>query len=67
LRQVEDLTDEWREYTKQRVESFEKKRDSFVRLHGEDTYQRLLYFYTKVRDLFAGGNLGGVRIVAEML
>jgi len=61
----EDLTDDWTDYTKARVTNFEANKAAFVRLHGEDTYKRLFYFYTKVRDLYAGGNLGGIRLIAQ--
>ena len=61
----EDLTEDWTAYSANRVANMEAGRDAFVTLHGNDMYERLHYFYVKVRDLFAGGNLGGARVVAR--
>ena len=32
---------------------------------GHKIYTSLLAFYTNIRDLYAGGNLGGIEIYAE--
>jgi len=61
----EDLTEDWTNYTRSRVDFFETNRDQLISVHREDTYTRLKYFYTVVRDLYAGGNLGGVRVLAK--
>lgn len=63
----EDLTADWTLYAATRVASMESNRESFVKLHGIDIYQGMHYFYSKVKDLFAGGNLGGVRVVARKI
>eukprot|EP00584_Thalassiosira_punctigera_P007015 CAMPEP_0172531726 /NCGR_PEP_ID=MMETSP1067-20121228/5006_1 /TAXON_ID=265564 ORGANISM="Thalassiosira punctigera, Strain Tpunct2005C2" /NCGR_SAMPLE_ID=MMETSP1067 /ASSEMBLY_ACC=CAM_ASM_000444 /LENGTH=299 /DNA_ID=CAMNT_0013316129 /DNA_START=182 /DNA_END=1081 /DNA_ORIENTATION=+ len=60
-----DKTAEWTDYVSGRAKSFVADRDDFVKVHGEPTYASLLHFYEAVEALFAGGNLGGVRIVAE--
>jgi len=62
---TEDLTQDWTDYTQSRVNSFETNKDHLLRVHREDTYSRLKYFYSVVRDLYAGGNLGGIRILAK--
>lgn len=62
---VEDVTDDWTNYTRERVEKFDQNKAEFVRIHGEDIWTRLRYFYNQVRELYAAGNLGGVRIVAQ--
>ena len=61
----EDLTADWKQYAQDRVTAMEARRDSFVSLHGIDIYERLHYFYMRVKDLFNGGALGGARIVAR--
>lgn len=32
---------------------------------GNDIYDSLLHFYTVVRDLYAAGNLGGIKVYAQ--
>jgi len=60
-----DLTNDWKAYTNERVQSWESNKAALESIHREDTYSRLLTFYTRIRDLFAGGNLGGARIIAR--
>jgi cyclopropane fatty-acyl-phospholipid synthase-like methyltransferase len=63
--EVVDLTEDWKLYTQDRVEKFKSHKESFVNLHGEEIYKSLLYFYQTVADLYAGGHLGGLRIIAQ--
>jgi len=42
----------------------EEKKEELVEIHREDTFNRLLFFYNTIKDLYAGENLGGVRFVA---
>jgi cyclopropane fatty-acyl-phospholipid synthase-like methyltransferase len=65
LVKVDEMTDDWKRYTAERLEKFDSLKDSFVKIHGQDVFDRLRYFYCKVSELFQGGNLGGVRIVAK--
>mmetsp|Transcript_27409 Transcript_27409/g.57198 ORF Transcript_27409/g.57198 Transcript_27409/m.57198 type:complete len:292 (-) Transcript_27409:147-1022(-) len=60
-----DKSSEWTSYVSERLGAFVAKRDKFVKVHGEPTYVGLLHFYKAVAALFGGGNLGGVRIIAE--
>ena len=60
-----DKTNEWSSFVNGRLEKFEGNKESFVSSHGEPTYGSLHYFYKSVVNLFAGGNLGGVRIIAS--
>jgi len=62
---AEDLTADWREWTAKRVEWFDNNREKLLRIHREDTFNRLRYFYDKVRELYAAGNLGGARFVVQ--
>lgn len=61
----EDLTEDWRQYTTQRVAKWDADHDRLVQVHREDTFNRLRYFYNIVRELYAGGHLGGARILAR--
>lgn len=60
-----DKSSEWTSYVTTRVEQFVANRSNFEKVHGEPTYLSLLHFYTSVKKLFQGGNLGGTRIIAE--
>lgn len=60
-----DKTNEWTSFVTDRLAKFEGNRETFISSHGEATYKSLHYFYTSVVTLFAGGNLGGVRIIAS--
>ena len=60
-----DKTKEWTSFVTDRLAKFEGNRETFVSSHGEATYDSLHYFYKAVVSLFAGGNLGGVRIIAS--
>ncbi|XP_070562902.1 uncharacterized protein [Ptychodera flava] len=62
--QMTDLTDDWTKYTHDRLQSFVQNRDRHVRVLGEATTQALQTFYAVVSGIFAGGNVGGARLVA---
>jgi len=63
--EAEDVTTDFMDYTRSRVNLFETNRDDLIRIHREDTVTRLKYFYSVVRDLYEGGNLGGIRILVK--
>jgi cyclopropane fatty-acyl-phospholipid synthase-like methyltransferase len=60
-----DKTKEWTAFVTDRLATFEENKETFISSHGEPTYTSLHYFYKSVVTLFAGGNLGGVRIIAS--
>jgi cyclopropane fatty-acyl-phospholipid synthase-like methyltransferase/ABC-type nitrate/sulfonate/bicarbonate transport system substrate-binding protein len=62
---ADDVTEEWKAYTRMRVEKFEADRERLVHIHREDTYNRLHYFYNLIHQLYAAGNLGGLRVIAR--
>jgi len=62
---VDDLTEDWKAHTAARVAHWERNKEQLLQLHREDTYTRLVFFYTKVRDLYQGGHLGGARFIAR--
>eukprot|EP01121_Diplochlamys_sp_Union-15-3_P017639 TRINITY_DN6248_c0_g1_i1.p1 TRINITY_DN6248_c0_g1~~TRINITY_DN6248_c0_g1_i1.p1 ORF type:complete len:568 (-),score=83.11 TRINITY_DN6248_c0_g1_i1:63-1766(-) len=65
LVKVEDVTEDWRDFTKKRVEDFDANKKNLLGIHREDTYNRLRYFYNIVKELYSAGNLGGVHLVAK--
>ncbi|KAL7518641.1 hypothetical protein ACHAWX_003452 [Stephanocyclus meneghinianus] len=62
-----DMTAEWTQYVTKRLEQFIANKPSYVKVHGEGVYSGLREFYAAIYTLFSGGNLGGVRIVAQMM
>ncbi|CAF0797295.1 unnamed protein product [Didymodactylos carnosus] len=63
--ETESLTDDWTLVTKQRLEQFEATMDHQLQVHGKEIYERLKFFYEKIVELFQGGHVGGIRIVAQ--
>lgn len=63
----ENVTPLWQSWVQERLTQFLKKQDYYRQKHGDDLVQSYLDFYQAVADLFAGGNLGGVRIWGELL
>lgn len=61
----EEKTADWSAFVAGRLQAFEAARERHVRVHSEATYESLHHFYASVARLFAGGNLGGVRITAK--
>jgi cyclopropane fatty-acyl-phospholipid synthase-like methyltransferase len=57
-----DLTPIWQQWTKARHEGFLRTKDKSVALHGMEHFESRAKFYSIIDKLFAGGNLGGVRI-----
>jgi cyclopropane fatty-acyl-phospholipid synthase-like methyltransferase len=60
----EDKTADWTQFVSERLQLFEQGRECFVRVHSDASYASLHHFYSAVQQLFLGGNLGGVRLVA---
>jgi len=61
----ESMTDRWNEFVHSRLEVYKKQKDRHTRIHGIATVVGLTFFYERVAELFAGGNLGGARILAR--
>ncbi len=49
----------------ERYSAYCAQRPRHLAVHGADIVDNLESFYAAVVDLFAGGNLGGLRIVAR--
>ncbi|CAF1404384.1 unnamed protein product [Adineta ricciae] len=63
--QIVDLSEDWRNFTKERLDSFEQNQNKLIEIHGEEIYQRLKYFFQSIVKVFSGKNVGGIRIIAQ--
>jgi cyclopropane fatty-acyl-phospholipid synthase-like methyltransferase len=64
---ITDMTSSWGAFCAARAKAFRENRQRHVRIHGEAAAARLERFFSTVARLFAGGILGGVRIVARRM
>ena len=64
IRLMHDLQEPWMQWTRERYEVFCEQREEKVAKHGKNVVERLDFFYSGIANLFASGNLGGVRVVA---
>lgn len=62
----ESLTSSWCTWTAQRRDRWIASRAEQMKLHGQAIYDSLLTFFTLIADLFSGGHVGGIRIVARV-
>lgn len=60
----EDLTEDWTQFTAQRLAAFRANKARSVHVHGEATVAGLEDFYSTMASLFACGAVGGARILA---
>ncbi|WP_372944093.1 methyltransferase domain-containing protein, partial [Shewanella sp.] len=63
--ELRDRTESWAGFVAERLAGFRAERERLIALHGRDLVDSLDDFYATVDGLFAGGNLGGVRIFAR--
>lgn len=62
---VVDLTTPWTAWTKARHDSYRASEAQTVKDHGQKLFDDRVAFYEVIDSLFAGGNLGGVRITGR--
>ncbi len=60
-----DMTTNWKEFVNDRFKKFIENRERQITVNGIEVVEGLEDFYSKMVKLFDGGNLGGVRIVAQ--
>jgi len=65
--EVVDLSEPWRKWTKARHESYRESKEETIKMHGEKLFNDRVAFYEVIDELFAGGNLGGVRITGRKM
>ncbi|WP_282775331.1 methyltransferase domain-containing protein [Phaeodactylibacter xiamenensis] len=63
--EVVEMDTLWREWTKKRFDEFKDNQEAHRSFYGEALFENRLSFYQTIADLFAGGNLGGVRITGR--
>ena len=59
-----EMTEPWTDFVIARHQDFRNNRDRNLALHGVEIVDGLDHFYTTIVNLFGGGNLGGLRLVA---
>ena len=59
-----DMTEPWTDFVIDRHLVFGANRERNLALHGNEIIDGLDHFYTTIVNLFGGGNLGGLRLVA---
>ncbi len=60
-----DKTDRWTTFVVGRLDEFRAARPGLIERYGADTVDGLDHFYATVAELFAGGGLTGVRLIAR--
>lgn len=55
---------EWRRHVVL-LEHFPHKNTTTISHIGEEIYESLLFFYSRIAELYAGGRLGGVHVYAQ--
>lgn len=63
--QLKDLSAQWRQFVRQRLDAFRLSRNRFVGLHGSEAHAALDHFYAVIVELFESGGLGGLRWTAR--
>ncbi len=63
--EVSDMSEDWRQFTHERYESFCLDRQRQETVHGNELVAGLDNFYGSVARLFKGRHLGGIRLVAK--
>jgi cyclopropane fatty-acyl-phospholipid synthase-like methyltransferase len=61
--QFSDVSEEWTLFTAQRLAAFEAAKERHVRVYNQATFDSLHLFYASVTQCFAGGRLGGVKLL----
>jgi len=62
---VEEMSDDWAEFTRLRQADYCAQKLRHIALHGEAVYENMAHFYEVVTRHFTSGKLGGIRIVAR--
>jgi sarcosine/dimethylglycine N-methyltransferase len=65
VEEITDMSADWRAFTATRRDAFEAGKARFAALHDSGMADGLGDFYETVARLFAGGGVGGVRLVAR--
>ena len=61
-----DLTNDWAPYAAIRLAAWRQNRAGYTLVHGAEAYAAQELFYATIARLYAGGSLGGVRLIANV-
>ncbi|MEL6408947.1 MAG: class I SAM-dependent methyltransferase [Pseudomonadota bacterium] len=61
-----DMTQDWTEFTSERLAAFRDNRAQYENLHGQQGYETIETFYSKMAGYFERGLVGGVRFAARV-
>lgn len=59
-----DMTQDWTDFTAERLAAFRAARSAYEAVHDPQTYAQIELFYSKMSGYFARGLVGGVRLSA---
>ena len=62
---ADDMTEDWTDFTSDRLKSFRSSRDQYISVHGREGYETIETFYSKMASYFSRGLVGGLRIAAH--
>lgn len=62
---VTDLTPDWAPFAAERLTAWRRNHAAYASVHGEGAYRAQELFYIVIARLYAGGSLGGLRVVAR--
>ena len=65
LEAVDDMSDDWTQFTTERLAAYRDSRERHIRVHDEPTYLAMESFYALVNRHFRSGKLGGIRLLAR--
>jgi sarcosine/dimethylglycine N-methyltransferase len=60
--EFQDVTELWLPWVRDRAAKFAAQKDDYTRIHGAEAVASFQQFYQVVSELFAAGNVGGLRI-----
>jgi cyclopropane fatty-acyl-phospholipid synthase-like methyltransferase len=63
--QMDDMTQDWSEFTATRLDAFRENKANYEAMHGADGFAAIHVFYEKMAGYFADGLVGGVRVSAR--
>lgn len=65
LEAVDDMSDNWSDFTTERLAAWRASKARQLSVHGQPTYQAMESFYALVNRHFCSGKLGGIRLLAR--
>lgn len=63
--EARNMTDDWRDFTRQRLSMFDGRQDAFIAIHGEALFRARRHFYSKIVEYFTANAIGGFQVAAR--